>query len=234
MPVYRTVFQVEVLSEEEGISSLSLSQIAEEILDGGSSGSTSVLSTRELSNVEARVATLAQGSDPSFFSALREEDDDDASVAAAAASDGFELPVYFPVSATDEHGSSPMYAKLVVKQAFLETLARLEAVCSLHGLNEARVDDAPDSWGPNTEELRLQLPELVVSSGSFWFRDHPKHTNYEIETPPHPVDALSKLFGDRALAGDSTPAYLGPSPDDLQQCVEDADGETDAPSDAQR
>ena len=235
MPVFLTVIQVEVLCEEQTADDMSLSDIAEAIDSGDSSGAVTVLSSRALSNAEARVATLAQGSDPSFFSVLRDEDEEEGADAGATLEGPFDLPVYFPVSTTYDGSEGPLFAKLVLNQAFLENLGRLESVCSLHELAEARISGGPDNWGSGTEELRLQMPELVVSSGNFWFRDHPKDTKYEIETGPHPIEALRAVFAERAFANNASPLFLGASPADLQQSVDETEASGGEPlSDVQR
>lgn len=64
---YKTVFKVEVLSEDTPTDDLELSEVAREIVYGGCSGVTSVESIVELTPKQMAEALIEQGSDPKFF-----------------------------------------------------------------------------------------------------------------------------------------------------------------------
>lgn len=64
--IHRTVFQVEVLSEEPLSSDLNLAELHHFITDGAGSGVVSLVSSTELSGQDAVAAVLEQGSDPEF------------------------------------------------------------------------------------------------------------------------------------------------------------------------
>ena len=65
---YRTIIQVEVLSEDEiDLIANDLEAINYAITDGDCSGVVSVISTEVLSPQQMARATVAQGSDPTFF-----------------------------------------------------------------------------------------------------------------------------------------------------------------------
>lgn len=67
---YRTVVQVEVLSEtpfEDQFPHENLTYIAREIYDGDCSGRVEVMQSDELNGVAMAKALIAQGSDPGFF-----------------------------------------------------------------------------------------------------------------------------------------------------------------------
>ena len=64
---YKTVFKVEVLSEDTPAGDLELSEVAHEIIYGECSGVTSVESVTELTPKQAAEALIEQGSDPGFF-----------------------------------------------------------------------------------------------------------------------------------------------------------------------
>lgn len=64
--IYKTVFTVEVLSEEP-IESTSLYELAEETTNGSWSGILELTSSTELTGNEAVVEIRKQGSDESFF-----------------------------------------------------------------------------------------------------------------------------------------------------------------------
>lgn len=121
--------------------------------------------------------------------------------------------VYFEAYATNEY-EGPLYARLEVTPAFIRTLRRLRALCSEHGLAQARINDAPDVWGPGTieEEMRLTAPELVVTPHLFWFRDVPKHMPFHIETACEAIDRFVE-----AVAGPGEPVYLGVDPQDIAE-----------------
>lgn len=63
---YKTVLQVEVLSEEP-IGDMDLEQVSHEIVEGDFSGQSIVMQTKELNGKEAAAALVEQGSDPEFF-----------------------------------------------------------------------------------------------------------------------------------------------------------------------
>lgn len=64
---YRTVYQVEVLSEDTPADNLNIEDLANAITDGDCSGGITVLSVEEKTGPEIAVLLLAQGSDPGFF-----------------------------------------------------------------------------------------------------------------------------------------------------------------------
>jgi hypothetical protein len=72
---YKTVFTVEILSEEEPCSP-SLGTIAFQITKGDWSGTTREKSKKKLDGRQAARALFNQGSDPSFFRLTDEGEDD--------------------------------------------------------------------------------------------------------------------------------------------------------------
>lgn len=66
MAFYRTVIEVEVLSEDPYVFN-SLSNIAHDIRDGDCSGKVTVISQEEVSPDKMAELLTAQGSDPSFL-----------------------------------------------------------------------------------------------------------------------------------------------------------------------
>lgn len=65
--MFKTVFKIEVLSEEQLADGIDLEQIAYQITDGPCSGLVTIESCDEVSTVEMAQLLLAQGSDPGFF-----------------------------------------------------------------------------------------------------------------------------------------------------------------------
>lgn len=72
---YKTIFTVEVLSEDFPVKDLSLKELAEETVHGDYSAQTEITKTEQLTGKEAADALVAQGSDPEFFM-LDEEGND--------------------------------------------------------------------------------------------------------------------------------------------------------------
>lgn len=64
---YRTVIEIEILSEKEPMGNHSLDTINYEITEGSCSGKITVKSETELTEEQAAKALRDQGSDPSFF-----------------------------------------------------------------------------------------------------------------------------------------------------------------------
>lgn len=64
---FKTLFTVEVLSEDEPVTNLGLEDIARAIYEGDCSGVTQLSSVQELTPKEMAVALKTQGSDPGFF-----------------------------------------------------------------------------------------------------------------------------------------------------------------------
>lgn len=109
----------------------------------------------------------------------------------------WEITVFVGASTTSEFGEGPSFAKFKVNDRFIARLRRLKALCEEQGLTEVRVTAGPDLWGGCDENaLRLQCPELVVTCGSFWFNDQPKHMDYEILTRGQSIDSFIEMVNE--------------------------------------
>lgn len=64
--LHRTVIEVEVLSDQ-AYSCTDLEQIANDVIYGGCSGSSKIVSSQKMTREEAAKALLKQGSDPNFL-----------------------------------------------------------------------------------------------------------------------------------------------------------------------
>jgi len=118
---------------------------------------------------------------------------------------GLSRMVFVGAFITGEFGDGPSFAKIVVTEAFIEQLERLTSLCEENRLSEARVTQGPDLWGGCDEQaMRLQCPELVVSMGSFWFCDRPKHMDYEFQTRGQ----QTRQFIDLALSEGDDPVFV--------------------------
>lgn len=67
MIFFKTVIQVEVLSEDQPVDDLDLRQIAYEIMDGDCVGASSLISKKELTGKECADELYELGSEPEFF-----------------------------------------------------------------------------------------------------------------------------------------------------------------------
>jgi hypothetical protein len=65
--LYKTVIQIEVLSEEPIPDGMSIEEIANEAMDGGYSMVSGIKSSKVIEGKRAANAAHAQGSDPDFF-----------------------------------------------------------------------------------------------------------------------------------------------------------------------
>lgn len=102
------------------------------------------------------------------------------------------VTVLLGACATTDYGTGPAYAVLEVDNEFASLLQRLSGICRRMDLDQVRVTASPSRWGAEDLEknLRLQLPALIVSKKDFYFQDHPKHQDYDIESRPMPICML--------------------------------------------
>lgn len=67
MKFYKTIIQVEVLSEDQPVNNLSLKQIVYEITEGDCVGTSEIISAREISPSDCAEELSRMGSEPEFF-----------------------------------------------------------------------------------------------------------------------------------------------------------------------
>lgn len=67
MTFYKTIIQIEVLSEDKPVDDLDLRQISYEIYDGDCVGASSLISKQELTGKECANELYDLGSEPEFF-----------------------------------------------------------------------------------------------------------------------------------------------------------------------
>jgi len=67
MIFFKTIIQIEVLSEGQPVDDLDLRQIAYEIMDGDCVGASSLVSKQELTGKECAEELTKMGSEPEFF-----------------------------------------------------------------------------------------------------------------------------------------------------------------------
>ena len=94
--------------------------------------------------------------------------------------------------ATTDYGTGPAYALLKVDTEFASLVQRLSGICRRMDLDQVSVTGSPTRWDAEDLEqsLRLQLPALIVTKTDFYFQDHPKHQDYDIETRAMPISML--------------------------------------------
>ena len=66
---YRTIVQIEILSNEEVPNPIDLEAINYEIIDGSWSGRLSIISSEEVTRARMAELLIGQGSDPEFLDA---------------------------------------------------------------------------------------------------------------------------------------------------------------------
>jgi hypothetical protein len=121
--------------------------------------------------------------------------------------------------ATD-HAYGPGFALFDVDLAFVQRLKAVLALCTSHGLTEARIQAAPALWESREgeDELLLQFPELLITPlGDCWFIDQPKHAKGHIETEMFKIDALESVL-QTALPGQTH--YLTTDPEVIQRYLD--------------
>lgn len=103
----------------------------------------------------------------------------------------------------DENCDSPDWARVDLSTGFLERVFGLAKLCKDQGLEHVSVTDQPNYWH-DPSHLNVRDESLYVSERSFWFRGHPKHCDYAVETRSVPLDDLRALLrtgqGTRYLA----------------------------------
>lgn len=121
--------------------------------------------------------------------------------------------VYVEARPCDDFGEGPGFARWDVTPAFIAQVLSLQALCVERKLTEVRVTGGPDVWGPVNvaDELRLTMPELVVTPSMFWFSDQPKHRNYAVETRGQSIDSFL-----RDVSGAGEPVYLDIDPSEIE------------------
>ena len=72
---YKTIYEIEILSEYELPGWMSVEQIAYEITSGGCSAAFNHIKTQKLSGKECAKELMNQGSDPEFFGIDENGDD---------------------------------------------------------------------------------------------------------------------------------------------------------------
>lgn len=149
----------------------------------------------------------------------RAREEEGRNVAPSSANEAAKRTVFIEAYACDSYGDGPKFAKLEVTPGFCDRLASLQQLCVDRNLSELRVYEGPDVWGPGNieDELRLSDAELVVTKTSFWFTDHPKHTDYSIETRAQGIQA----FIESASAKSDEPLFLGEDIEALKERVDE-------------
>lgn len=86
---------------------------------------------------------------------------------------------------TTEFGEGPEWVELAYDEALvvLKKIKRLQALCIEHDLTCVR-SYHPAEWGPAdfVEDLRLAYGEISVTKDSWFLCDHPKHSDYDVES----------------------------------------------------
>jgi len=139
-------------------------------------------------------------------------------VGALGAPEKSRVNVYMEVYACDDYGNGPSFAELEATPQFCAYLDHLAALCISQQLSEVRVLMGPDAWGPGDieDDLRVTMPELVVTRTSFWFRDRQKHASYHVETRAIEINSFCKAVHNHV---GTEPLYFGSSIEWLKESI---------------
>lgn len=85
------------------------------------------------------------------------------------------------------------WAKVTLTEVFLARIRKLRELCTEAGLLHLSVADSPADWHCD-EEFVIHDWQLYVSETRFWFRGHPKHASFAVETRAVNFDDLFKLL----------------------------------------
>jgi len=85
------------------------------------------------------------------------------------------------------------WAKVVLTEAFLARVLKYRSLCGEAELLHLAVDDSPTEWYRDEESV-IHDWQLFVNPTRFWFRGHPKHASFAVETRAVYFDDLFKLL----------------------------------------
>lgn len=123
------------------------------------------------------------------------------------------------------------WLKVTLTSTFIENLLARRTLCSSNGLLHVSEDASPADWSQDEDVGVIRDWQLYVSPTRFWFRGHPKHASYSVESRAVYLDDLlgllktpsaedeSFLWIDGALYKDACSA------EGLRDVIEDLGGE---------
>lgn len=94
----------------------------------------------------------------------------------------------FAVDEDDEYGEPPSAAMIEIDAAFVQRIQRLSALCAHNNLQAVTASEVV-RW--DRDDLHRHGDAMTVfPDGGFYFRAHPKHADYEVETRAITTDAI--------------------------------------------
>lgn len=122
--------------------------------------------------------------------------------------------LYVQAFSCDEHGPGPDWVRVDLDEAFMRKVLGLNGQCEREDLNSVRVSGAPDYWAESTSmPLNIRDEDLCAGRQHWWFRGHPKHCSYAVESRIVPTRVLLEALRSRtategfAWAGDDVLVY---------------------------
>jgi hypothetical protein len=112
------------------------------------------------------------------------------------------LTVYVRASINNDLADGPTHAKFVLDQAFADEILRLMAVAIENKLAYAEVWGGPD-WCDNGQH-RIDCEIFSVSDEALYWRGHPKHSDFTVETARIGIKSLLRTAMEAVASGQST------------------------------
>ena len=107
------------------------------------------------------------------------------------------MKLVLAVMACGDSDYHPDWAALEVNSTFISRIKRLRAICKKERLAGVIEACGPDEWGGGDEQT-VQGDLLIVEKDLFYFRAHPRHADYEVETANVDIKAFLAAVSDPA------------------------------------
>ena len=107
------------------------------------------------------------------------------------------MKLVMSVMACADSDYHPDWAVVGVTREFVSHITRMRTICEKERLSGVLEAAGPDAWGGG-DEATVQGDLLVVEKDLFFFRAHPRHADYEIETSEVDIEAFLGAVADPA------------------------------------
>lgn len=117
------------------------------------------------------------------------------------ADNAMDVAFYFDVSATDEFGETPDFARVIVNEALFARIREIRGLLEKHGLSEARtLSDIEWVQDDDEDDLRIGMSELVVIPSSLWWTGAPRQRSYYVETKNATLEDLEAVYREAVVS----------------------------------
>lgn len=103
------------------------------------------------------------------------------------------VPLWIEGFVCDNEYAAFEWATVMLTEAFLARALKYRDLCVETGLLHLSVDDTPTDWYCDPESV-IHDWQLYVDQTRFWFRGHPKHASFAVESRAVRFDDLFKLL----------------------------------------